>query len=59
MHRGHMVCGVVGDELRLRMGDAAAGVLSQPHTRPMDFTGRPMRGMLYVAAEGVADDAVA
>jgi hypothetical protein len=26
----------------------------EPHVRPMDFTGRPMRGFLYVDPEGTA-----
>lgn len=56
MHRGHMVCGIVGDRLMLRMGDDAEAALREPHTAPMDFTGKPLRGMLYVEAEGVADD---
>lgn len=56
MHRGHMTYGIVGDDLMLRMGEDAEAALAEPHTRPMDFTGKPMRGMLYVSAEGVADD---
>ena len=27
--------------------------LTRPHTRPMDFTGRPSRGMVYVGPAGV------
>jgi len=51
---GHMCCGVVGDELMLRLGiDAAAEALGRPHVRPMDFTGRPMRGMVYVEQAGL------
>lgn len=50
---GHMACGVVGDRLMLRLGpDAAARALAQPHVRPMDFTGRPMRGMVFVEPSG-------
>ena len=38
----------------LRLGnDAAAAALREPNVRPMDFTGRPMRGMVYVAPEGL------
>jgi hypothetical protein len=51
---GHMCCGIVGDELMLRLGpDAAQEALRKPHVRPMDFTGRPMRGMVYVAQAGL------
>lgn len=56
LDRGNMACGIVGDTLMLRMGDAAEAALREPHARPMDFTGRPMKGMLFVEPEGVADD---
>ena len=51
---GHMCCGIVGDLLMVRVGAAAHdAALAEPHTRPMDFTGRPMRGLVYVEPEGV------
>lgn len=51
---GHMVCGILGDELMLRLGAEGAGrALERPHVRPMDFTGRPMAGMVFVAAAGL------
>jgi hypothetical protein len=54
---GNMACGIVGDELMARTGpEHFAGALARPHTRPMDFTGRPMKGMLYVGAEGLGGD---
>jgi TfoX/Sxy family transcriptional regulator of competence genes len=54
---GHMTCGIVGSELMLRLGDAGAdAALDRPHVRPMDFTGRPMRTMVYVEAEGLVAD---
>ena len=34
-------------------GDAA---LAQPGVRPMDFTGKPMKGFIYVGAQGVKTD---
>lgn len=50
MRYGHMFCGVVGDELMVRIGaDAAEEALARPHARPMDFTGRPLKGMVFVA----------
>lgn len=53
---GHMCCGVAGDELMLRLGpDAAAGALAEAHVRPMDFTGRPLKGMVFVTPDGCAD----
>ena len=30
-----------------------AKTLAQPHVRPMDFTGRPSKGMVYVGAAGL------
>jgi TfoX N-terminal domain len=45
LHHGNMVCGVIGELLMLRLGaELADAALDEPHTRPMDFTGRPMRG---------------
>jgi hypothetical protein len=47
----------VKDDLMVRVGaDAHAAALARPHTRPMDFTGRPMVGYVFVAPEGVVDD---
>jgi hypothetical protein len=55
---GHMCCGVLKDELFLRLGpDGAADGLKEPHTRQMDFTARPMTGMVYVEPAGFATDA--
>lgn len=46
---GHMACGIVGDELMVRVGpDAYEAALKKRGARPMDFTGRPMKGMVYV-----------
>jgi TfoX/Sxy family transcriptional regulator of competence genes len=51
---GHMCCGIVGNELMLRLGvDGAEAALAKQHVRPMDFTGRPSAGMVYVAPEGL------
>ena len=57
MLRGNMCCGVVSDTLMLRLGnEGAAAALEEPHTRPMDFTGRPMKSMVYVDPGGTASD---
>ena len=46
---GHMACGVVGDDLMARIGpDAYDDAVAEPHVRPMDFTGKPLKGMIYV-----------
>ena len=50
---GNMCCGVIGEELMVRVGpDAYEEALAQPHAREMDFTGRPLRGMVYVEKPG-------
>lgn len=50
----HMACGVIHDDLMLRLGsEGAARALARPHVRQMDFTGRPMTGMVYVGPDGV------
>lgn len=55
--RGHMACGIVGDELLVRTGPHAwADALTQPHAREMDFTGRALRGFVYVDSPGIEDD---
>lgn len=45
---GNMCCGVVGKDLMLRLGEGAARALEEPHVRPMDFTGKPLKTMVYV-----------
>jgi TfoX/Sxy family transcriptional regulator of competence genes len=53
-----MACGVIHDDLMVKVGHAGyEAALTEPHARPMDFTGRPSRGMVYVAPAGVARDA--
>ena len=55
---GHMCVGINGDELMVRVGpDAHADALSHPQAREMDFTGRSLKGFVYVRAEGLTDDA--
>lgn len=57
MVNGHMAVGVNAGNLMVRVGpDAHAGALAQPHARPMDFTGRPMKGFVFVDPPGYADD---
>src|SRR5688572_4046264 len=54
MLNGNMCCGILGDELMVRVGDAGyENALKRPHVRPMDFTGRPMRGMIFVSTAGL------
>ena len=53
-----MCCGVLNDDLVIRVGpERYAAALSQAHTKPMDFTGRPLTGFVYVGLRGVKSDA--
>ncbi len=50
---GHMCCGVAGRDLVVRVGPARfLEALAEPHARPMDFTGRPLKGFVYVGHAG-------
>ena len=57
MVNGHMCCGVLKTDLVLRLAPGEAdAALREPHTRPMDFTGKPMKSMIYVSATGTDSD---
>ena len=53
---GQMCCGVINDDVGLRLGaDGADEALGEPFTRPIsDFTGRLMKGYVYLAPGGTA-----
>lgn len=54
---GKMCCGVVGERLMVRVGpDAYDDALAEPFAAPMDFTGRPLRGIVYVDGDGFRED---
>lgn len=54
---GNMCCGVVGEELMVRVGpERYEQALQKPHARKMDFTGRPLSGFVYVAPPGFETD---
>jgi TfoX/Sxy family transcriptional regulator of competence genes len=54
---GNMACGVMRDDLMVRMEpEAVAALESEPGVRRFDMGGRPMRGWLLVAPEASADD---
>ena len=57
---GHMCAGVVGSDLMIRVGPRAyEECLKLPHAKPMDFTGRPMKGFLYIGeTEKLSDGAL-
>lgn len=53
---GHMACGVMGGDLLVRTGPAAnQEALARPFARPMDFTGRVMRGFVIVEGAGLSE----
>ncbi len=55
--RGNMCCGVVGEELMVRVGrESYEAALHEPHVREMDLTGRPLRGLVYVSSDGLVSD---
>ena len=54
---GNMACGVIRDELMVRVGSAAfEAANTEPHARVMDFTHRASKGMVYVGVDGIATD---
>ena len=58
MVRGRMALGVLKEDLVVRVAAEDHDRFVAEHgARAMDFTGRPMRGFLYVAPEGTRGDA--
>ena len=58
MVAGNMACGVLGDDLIVRLEpDEAERALEEEHTRQFDFTGRPSRGMVVVEPAALEDPA--
>jgi hypothetical protein len=53
--QGRMCCGIVGNDLMVRVPiDEFDAALQRRHVRPMDFTGKPLKGFVYVSASGFA-----
>ena len=53
LYRGRMCCGIVGRDLMVRIpDDEFDAVMRERHVRPMDFTGKPLRGFVYVSPPG-------
>ena len=51
MLSGNMLCGVEVGRYMFRVGkDLEAEALSRPGAKPMDITGKPMRGFVWVSA---------
>jgi TfoX/Sxy family transcriptional regulator of competence genes len=54
---GNMTVGVHGDDLIARIDpEAMDAALAEPGVRPFDMTGRPMRGWILVASDGLTDE---
>lgn len=57
MVSNHMACGIVKDTLMARIGpDDYQSSLEKNHVSEMDFTGKSMKGMIYVSPQGVESD---
>lgn len=56
---GNMFCGVYKDFLILRLGKKGAlEALRSEYARPLDITGRPMKGWVMIRPEGFESDEV-
>ncbi|NNL09379.1 MAG: TfoX/Sxy family protein [Croceitalea sp.] len=54
LYKGKMTVGVINDDLMVRViGDKMNEVLNMKKVRPMDFTGKPMKEFVFVAAEAI------
>lgn len=54
---GNMLVGVWNDSLIVRLGaEQAETILNEPFVKVFDITGRPMKGWLLVAPEGIEQD---
>ena len=57
LHKGKMFCGIVKDQLMVRVGpERYEESLRETHVRSMDFTGRPMKGYVFVESAGCRTD---
>jgi TfoX/Sxy family transcriptional regulator of competence genes len=54
MVNGNMACGVEKNKLVVRVGPGNyEKILKQKYVRKMDFTGKPLKGFIYVMPEGL------
>jgi TfoX/Sxy family transcriptional regulator of competence genes len=57
MVSGNMACGVLKEDLIVRLGDEEGEkAIAEDGVRPFDFTGKPMKGIVYVSPERISDD---
>lgn len=53
MFKDKMFVGIAKNQLMVRvLNDKYEEYLKKPHVRLMDFTGRPLKGFLYIDADG-------
>ncbi len=51
---GHMCCGIGKDGMMVRVGpEAYDDAVAMPGARPMDITGRHMKGLVWIAPSAV------
>ena len=51
--KGKMCCGILNADLVARVGaEDYSKALTRRHVRPMDFTGRPIKGFVFVGPGG-------
>ncbi|MEM7009085.1 MAG: TfoX/Sxy family protein [Thermodesulfobacteriota bacterium] len=57
MYKDHMCVGIVDDMLMVRVGsEQYEKALSEKYVRPMDFTGKPMKGYVYVEPKAIKSE---
>jgi TfoX/Sxy family transcriptional regulator of competence genes len=58
MVNGNMCVGIAGNNLLMaRVGpEQYEEVMSLPHTKPMDFTKKTMKGFVFVEPQGIEED---
>ena len=53
----HMCCVIIGDKLIARVGlENYSDCLTKPYTSEMDFTGKPVKGLIYILPDGFESD---
>ncbi|GHB66249.1 hypothetical protein GCM10008107_14260 [Psychrosphaera saromensis] len=53
----HMCCVIIGDKLMARVGpDNYLDCLAKPQVTEMDFTGKPVKGLVYILPDGFESD---
>jgi len=58
LFNGKMAIGIVKNLLMIRCRkDMYQDFLEKPHVREMDFTGKPLKGFLYIEPEGCSEEA--